>query len=143
MDATNTNNHAGIERREASEKAEALLRVINDYRMYCNRFETLPTWDILEFLRKLEKELFERYGKEVNNAELDRARNDYFLLTHKKPFMAWGVEELRKRMDEFKAETDKKNETLDKQYLIVKKSQWKKAMKKKSRVDHSQLQRTK
>ena len=131
MDATNTNNHAGIERREASEKAEALLRVINDYRMYCNRFETLPTWDILEFLRKLEKELFERYGKEVNNAELDRARNDYFLLTHKKPFMAWGVEELRKRMDEFKAETDKKNETLDKQYLIVKKSQWKKAMKKK------------
>ena len=131
MDATNTNNHAGIERREASEKAEALLKVINDYRVYCNRFETLPTWDILEFLSKLERELFERYGKEVNNAELDRARNDYFLLTHKKPFMAWGVEELRKRMDEFKAETDKKNETLDKQYLIVKKSQWKKAMKKK------------
>ena len=131
MDATNTNNHAGIERREASEKAEALLKVINDYRVYCNRFETLPTWDILEFLSKLERELFERYGKEVNNAELDRARNDYFLLTHKKPFMAWGVEELRKRMDEFKAETDKKNETLDKQYLIVKKSQWKKALKKK------------
>ena len=131
MDATNTNNHAGIERREASEKAEALLKVINDYRMYCNRFETLPTWDILEFLSKLERELFERYGKEVNNAELDRARNDYFLLTHKKPFMAWGVEELRKRMEEFKAETDKKNETLDKQYLIVKKSQWKKAMKRK------------
>ena len=129
MDATNTNNHAGIERREASEKAEALLKVINDYRVYCNRFETLPTWDILEFLSKLERELFERYGKEVNNAELDRARNDYFLLTHKKPFMAWGVEELRKRMDEFKAETDKKNETLDKQYLIVKKSQWKKATK--------------
>lgn len=131
MDSSNTNNHAGIERREASEKAEALLRVINDYRMYCNRFETLPTWDILEFLSKLERELFERYGKEVNNAELDRARNDYFLLTHKKPFMAWGVEELRKRMEEFKAETDKENETLDKQYLIVKKSQWKKAMKKK------------
>lgn len=131
MDSSNTNNHAGIERREASEKAEALLRVINEYRMYCNRFETLPTWDILEFLSKLERELFERYGKEVNNAELDRARNDYFLLTHKKPFMAWGVEELRKRMEEFKAETDKENETLDKQYLIVKKSQWKKAMKKK------------
>ena len=131
MDSSNTNNHAGIERREASEKAEALLRVINEYRVYCNRFETLPTWDILEFLSKLERELFERYGKEVNNAELDRARNDYFLLTHKKPFMAWGVEELRKRMEEFKAETDKENETLDKQYLIVKKSQWKKALKKK------------
>lgn len=131
MDSSNTNNHAGIERREASEKAEALLRVINDYRMYCNRFETLPTWDILEFLSKLERELFERYGKEVNNAELDRARNDYFLLTHKKPFMAWGVEELRKRMEEFKAETDKANDSMSSEYLTVKKSQWKKALKKK------------
>lgn len=131
IDKTNTNNHAGIERREASEKAEALLKVINDYRVYCNRFESLPTWDILEFLSKLERELFERYGKEVNNAELDRARNDYFLLTHKKPFMAWGVEELRKRMEEFKAETDKKNDTMSSEYLTVKKSQWKKALKKK------------
>ena len=131
MDSSNTNNHAGIERREASEKAEALLRVINEYRMYCNRFETLPTWDILEFLSKLERELFERYGKEVNNAELDRARNDYFLLTHKKPFMAWGVEELRKRMEEFKAETDKANDSMSSEYLTVKKSQWKKALKKK------------
>ena len=132
MDATNTNNHAGIERREASEKAEALLKVINDYRVYCNRFETLPTWDILEFLSKLERELFERYGKEVNNAELDRARNDYFLLTHKKPFMAWGVEELRKRMEEFKAETDKANDSMSSEYLTVKKSQWKKALKKRA-----------
>ena len=131
MDSSNTNNHAGIERREASEKAEALLRVINDYRVYCNRFETLPTWDILEFLSKLERELFERYGKEVNNAELDRARNDYFLLTHKKPFMAWGVEELRKRMEEFKAETDKANDSMSSEYLTVKKSQWKKALKRK------------
>lgn len=132
MDSSNTNNHAGIERREASEKAEALLRVINEYRMYCNRFETLPTWDILEFLSKLERELFERYGKEVNNAELDRARNDYFLLTNKKPFMAWGVEELRKRMEEFKAETDKANDSMSSEYLTVKKSQWKKALKKRA-----------
>ena len=131
MDSSNTNNHTGIERREASEKAEALLRVINDYRVYCNRFENLPTWDILEFLSKLERELFERYGKEVNNAELDRARNDYFLLTHKKPFMAWGVEELRKRMEEFKAETDKANDSMSSEYLTVKKSQWKKALKRK------------
>ena len=132
MDSSNTNNHAGIERREASEKAEALLKVINEYRVYCNRFENLPTWDILEFLSKLERELFERYGKEVNNAELDRARNDYFLLTHKKPFMAWGVEELRKRMEEFKAETDKANDSMSSEYLTVKKSQWKKALKKRA-----------
>ena len=100
IDLENTNNHAGIERREASEKAEAILKIINEYRVYANRFQTLPTWDVLEFLAKLEKELFERYGRDVNNGELDRARNDYFLLTHKKPFMAWGVDEIRRRMDE-------------------------------------------
>lgn len=80
IDTTNSNNHAGIERREASEKAEALLRVINEYRIYCNRFESLPTWDVLEFLSKLQKELFKRYGEEVNNGELDKVRNEYFLL---------------------------------------------------------------
>ena len=104
MDATNTNNHAGIERREASERAEAILKLINEYRVYVNRFESLPTWDVLGFLNKLQNELFERYGKEVNNGELDRARNDYFLLTGKKPFMAWDVEEIRRRMDEWSEE---------------------------------------
>ena len=67
LNADNKNNHAGVERREASDKVEALLKVINDYRLYCNRFETLPTWDILEFLSKLQKELFDRYEKEVND----------------------------------------------------------------------------
>lgn len=102
IDTTNSNNHAGIERREASERAEALLRVINDYRIYCNRFETLPTWDVLEFLNKLQKELFERYGEEVNNGELDKVRNEYFLLVGKKPFMAWGIDELKAKMEEFR-----------------------------------------
>jgi hypothetical protein len=67
IDKTNSNNHAGIERLEASEKAEAILKVINEYRVHCSRFESLPTWDILEFLSKLEKELFERYGEDVEN----------------------------------------------------------------------------
>ena len=67
IDKENTNNHAGVERREASEKAEALLKVINEYRMYCLRFETLPTWDILEFLNKLQNELLDRYREEVDN----------------------------------------------------------------------------
>lgn len=102
IDTTNSNNHAGIERREASERAEAILRVINDYRIYCNRFETLPTWDVLEFLNKLQKELFERYGEEVNNGELDKVRNEYFLLVGKKPFMAWGIDELKAKMEEFR-----------------------------------------
>lgn len=102
IDTTNSNNHAGIERREASERAEALLRVINEYRIYCNRFESLPSWDVLEFLNKLQKELFERYGEEVNNGELDKVRNEYFLLVGKKPFMAWGIDELKVRMEEFR-----------------------------------------
>ena len=104
IDKTNSNNHAGIERREASERAEALLKVINEYRLYCNRFETLPTWDVLEFLNKLQKELFERYEEEVSNWELDKVRNEYFLLVGKRPFMAWGIDELKKRMEEYKPE---------------------------------------
>ena len=127
MDATNTNNHAGIERREASERAEAILKLINEYRVYVNRFESLPTWDVLGFLNKLQNELFERYGKEVNNGELDRARNDYFLLTGKKPFMAWDVEEIRRRMDEW---SEEKKWDLSNKTLPSKKARWKKALKK-------------
>ena len=127
----NKNNHAGVERREASERAEALLGVINEYRVYAHRFESLPTWDVLEFLSRLEKELFKRYEKEVSDWERDRIRNDYFLLTHKKPFGWWSVEEIKQKMEEFKAETDKKNASLSENYLnTVKKNQWKKAMKK-------------
>ena len=124
LDASNKNNHAGVERREASEKAEAILKLINEYRVYANRFENLPTWDVLGFLNKLQNELFERYGKEVNNGELDRARNDYFLMTHKKPFMAWSVEEIRKKMEEFKSWE------IATTTLVSKKAKWKKAMKK-------------
>ena len=127
MDATNTNNHAGIERREASERAEAILKLINEYRVYAHRFESLPTWDVLWFLNKLQNELFERYGKDVSNGELDRARNDYFLLTHKKPFMAWDVEEIRRRMDE---RSEEKKWDLSSKTLPSKKTRWKKAMKK-------------
>ena len=130
LNADNKNNHAGVERREASDKVEALLKVINDYRLYCNRFETLPTWDILEFLSKLQKELFDRYEKEVNDWEIDKARNEYFMVVGKKPFMAWSVEEVYKKIEEYKAEMKQKN-TLSEGYLsTVKKNQWKKQMKK-------------
>lgn len=129
INKSNINNHAGVERREASEKAEALLRIINDYRVYCNRFETLPTWDILEFLGRLQNELLDRYREEVDNWELDKARNDYFMVVGKKPFMAWSVEEVYKKIEEYKAEMQEKNK-LDEHYLsTVKKNQWKKQMK--------------
>ena len=131
LDTSNKNNHAGVERREASERAEAILKLINEYRVYAHRFESLPTWDVLGFLNKLQDELFDKFGKDVENGELDKLRNDYFLMAHKKPFMAWGIDELKKRMEELKAETDKKNEGMSENYLSTyKKSQWKKAMKK-------------
>lgn len=65
MDIENKNNHAMADRMANSEKAEAILKVINEYRMYVQRFETLPTWDILEWLSKLENEVMEKYNKEV------------------------------------------------------------------------------
>jgi len=125
----NKNNHAGVERREASERAEALLKLINEYRMYSHRFESLPTWDILEFLSKLEKELFNRFGEDVENGEIDKLRNEYFMVVGKKPFMAWNADELRKRIEDYKAEMQEKNK-LDGHYLsTVKKNQWKKLKK--------------
>ena len=122
----NKNNHAGVERREASERAEAILKLINEYRIYAHRFESLPTWDILEFLSKLEKELFNRFGGDVENGEIDKLRNEYFMVVGKKPFMAWNADELRKRIEDYKAEMQEKNK-LDGHYLsTVKKNQWKK-----------------
>ena len=127
IDLENKNNHAWVERREASERAEAILKLINEYRVYAHRFESLPTWDVLGFLNKLQDELFERFGRDVNNWELDRARNDYFLLTHKKPFMAWDVEEIRRRMDEW---SEEKKWDLSSKTLPSKKTRWQKALKK-------------
>lgn len=129
LDTGNKNNHAGVERREASERAEALLKLINEYRVYSHRFESLPTWDVLEFLSKLEKELFNRFKGDVENGEIDKLRNEYFMVVGKKPFMAWNADELRKRIEDYKAEMQEKNK-LDGHYLsTVKKNQWKKLKK--------------
>ena len=129
LDTSNKNNHAGVERREASERAEALLGVINEYRIYAHRFESLPTWDVLEFLSKLEKELFNRFKGDVENGEIDKLRNEYFMVVGKKPFMAWNADELRKRIEDYKTEMQEKNK-LDWHYLsTVKKNQWKKIKK--------------
>lgn len=131
IDVSNKNNHAGVERREASEKAEAILKLINEYRVYAHRFENLPTWDVLGFLNKLQNELFDKFGKDVENGELDKLRNDYFLMAHKKPFMAWGIDELKVKIAGMKEEADRANANMSENYLSTyKKSQWKKAMKK-------------
>lgn len=131
LDVNNKNNHAGVERREASERAEAILKLINEYRVYAHRFENLPTWDVLGFLNKLQNELFDKFGKDVENGELDKLRNDYFLMAHKKPFMAWGIDELKVKIAGMKEEAEKENASMSENYLSTyKKSQWKKAMKK-------------
>ena len=57
IDYTNKNNHASIQRREENEKAEALLKFINERRLYVNRYAELPTWDELEWLAKLQREV--------------------------------------------------------------------------------------
>ena len=127
IDYTNKNNHASIQRREENEKAEALLKFINERRLYVNRYAELPTWDELEWLAKLQREVEDRYSKEVNDSETLRIREEYLLLTHKKPFLWWSNEEIIKRMEEFKANQDTENTPNG---LNYKKVQWKKAMKK-------------
>lgn len=87
IDYTNKNNHAGIQRRTENEKAEALLGLVNERRLYVNRFAELPTWDELEWLSKLQREIEDRYNKEVNDAETLRIREEYLKLTNKKPFL--------------------------------------------------------
>ena len=87
IDYTNKNNHAGIQRRNENEKAEALLGLVNERRLYVNRFAELPTWDELEWLSKLQREIEDRYNKEVNDAETLRIREEYLKLTNKKPFL--------------------------------------------------------
>ena len=124
VDTTNTNSHAGIERVEEAEKASALLRLVNEYRVYTQRFETLPTWDILEFLQKLDNEINERYNKEVKDAERDKIKEQYFLLTHKKPFLWWSNERILEEMEKYKSK-DLSENTLD-----SKKSKWKTALNK-------------
>ena len=123
IDYTNKNNHAGIQRRTENEKAEALLGLVNERRMYVHRFAELPTWDELEWLSKLQREIEDRYSKEVNDAETLRIREEYLLLTHKKPFLWWSNEEIIRRMEQFKAEQQTENTEAG---FKFKKSQWKK-----------------
>lgn len=126
LDTTNTNNHAGILRQENTEKAEALLKMINEYRVYANRFASLPTWDILQWLSKLESEVMERYNKEVFDWERERIKNEYYRLTGKKPFLWWSNEEIQQKMEEYvESDADIAEDTLK-----SKKSRWKKAMNK-------------
>lgn len=126
LDTNNLNNHAGILRQENTEKAEALLRLINEYRVYVNRFSTLPTWDILQRLSKLESEVMERYNKEVFDWERERIKNEYYKITGKKPFLWWTNEEIEQKMKEYmESDADIAEDTLK-----SKKSRWKKAMKK-------------
>ena len=128
MDYTNKNNHAGIERRTENEKAEALLRLINERRMYLNNYAQLPTWNEFEWLARLQREVEDRYQKEVNDAETLRIREEYLLLTNKKPFLWWSNEEIIRRMEAWKKEHQPWE--VEWHSLEEKKRKWQKAMKK-------------
>ena len=91
-------------------------------------FEYMPTWDILEFLQKLDNELNERYNKEVKDAERDKIKEQYFLLTKKKPFLWWSNERILEEMEKFKEANSKE---VSKNHLDVKKHEWKKILNKK------------
>ena len=124
IDTTNQNNHAGLKRLEASEKAEAVLKIINDYRMYTQRFASLPTWDVLEFLAKLQKELFKSYEEELVNSERDRLREEYFLQVGKKPFLWWDAAKIKEELEKYREWLD--TELKSSGSFRNKKSQWKK-----------------
>lgn len=115
-------NYKGIKRLEEGEKAEALLKIINEYRLYVQRYAELPTWDILEFLQKLDNEVNDRYNKEVKDAERDKIKEQYFLLTHKKPFLWWSNDRILEEMEKYKAP----KEEMQDNSLRTKKTQWKK-----------------
>lgn len=122
LDKSNTNNHAWIQRQQESEKATKLLKLVVDYRTHVQMYEYMPTWDILEFLHKLDNEINERYNKEVKDAERDKIKEQYFLLTHKKPFLWWSNERIIEEMEKYKSK-DLSENTLD-----SKKSKWKTAL---------------
>ena len=122
LDKSNQNNHAWIERQQESEKATKLLKLVVDYRTHVQMFEYMPTRDILEFLHKLDNEINERYNKEVKDAERDKIKEQYFLLTHKKPFLWWSNERILEEMEKYKSK-DLSENTLD-----SKKSKWKTAL---------------
>lgn len=122
VDVNNQNNHAWIKRMEASEKAESVLKVINDYRLYTQRFEVLPTWDVLEFLSKLQKELFKSYEEELVNSERDKLREEYFLQVGKKPFLWWDAAKIKEELERYRSGLDTEFKT----DLRIKKSQWRK-----------------
>ncbi len=87
VDVTNKHNNVNsIKKLEEADKATQLLKLVTDYRTHVQMFEYMPTWDILEFLHNLEGELTDRYDKGIKTAEREKIREEYFLLTKKKPF---------------------------------------------------------
>lgn len=110
LDLTNKNNHAGIERVEERDKIEAMRKEINAYRLEMNMRQTVPTFMVIEWLCKFEKVLDEQYAKQIAGWELEKLRQDYFLVAKKKPFMAWWIEDLKAKIKELQEQdwlTDK------------------------------------
>ena len=117
------NNVNSIKKLEEADKATQLLKLVTDYRTHVQMFEYMPTWDILEFLYKLEWELTDRYDKGIKTAEREKIREEYFLLTKKKPFTWWSNERMLEEIEKFKA---KNQSELKETSFRTKKSLWNK-----------------
>lgn len=124
VDVTNKHNNVNsIKKLEEADKATQLLKLVTDYRTHVQMFEYMPTWDILEFLHNLELELTDRYDKGIKTAEREKIREEYFLLTKKKPFTWWSNERMLEEIEKFKA---KNQSELKETSFRTKKSLWNK-----------------
>lgn len=124
VDVTNKHNNVNsIKKLEEADKATQLLKLVTDYRTHVQMFEYMPTWDILEFLQNLEEELTDRYDKGIKTAEREKIREEYFLLTKKKPFTWWSNERMLEEIEKFKA---KNQSELKETSFRTKKSLWNK-----------------
>ena len=117
------NNVNSIKKLEEADKSTQLLKLVTDYRTHVQMFEYMPTWDILEFLHNLEWELTDRYDKGIKTAEREKIREEYFLLTKKKPFTWWSNERMLEEIEKFKA---KNQSELKETSFRTKKSLWNK-----------------
>jgi hypothetical protein len=125
VDVTNKHNNVNsIKKLEEADKATQLLKLVTDYRTHVQMFEYMPTWDILEFLQKMEDEMTERYDKGIKTAEREAIRERYFLLTGKKPFTGWSNERMLEEIEKFQERN--KSELKESSFKSKKSTLWNK-----------------
>ena len=125
LDSSNNNNHWSIEKKESVEewvrKYKEVIELINRYRDELSMSAVVDTDSVIKFLREIEIEITSENNVILNDSELYRLREEYFVIAKKKPFLWWKKEELETKIEELK-----EHWRLWEDYLRVKKSKWKK-----------------